>query len=345
VPYRTAEYDARSITRLLDRVEINLRSKFLVFVDDVRNQLTPDSIERMILERRYQEASEAFSDAARVYAREIEDEYRVSGKDAATFLRTALDMLVSFDQFNARAVNHARRNELRLVRGLTEEQRTLIRQVVANGIARGTNPRAQAREFRDSIGLTPRQQASVENYRRVLENQGRQPLKEALNRERRDARSDRSVTRAIADQVALTPAHIDSMVERYAQRLLILRSETIARTEALRSVHEGANEMFQQVLQAGDIATNEVDRKWNNAGDSRVRDLHLEPLDGQVVGPDEPFIDANGNMLMYPGDQSARPETTINCRCVISWALRVWVPELLSSGATAEADVEADVTA
>lgn len=53
---------------------------------------------------------------------------------------------------------------------------------------------------------------------------------------------------------------------------------------------------------------------WIATGDSRTRDWHLS-LGGQEVDKDEPFVDGNGNELMYPGDPDAAPETVWNCRC------------------------------
>lgn len=56
---------------------------------------------------------------------------------------------------------------------------------------------------------------------------------------------------------------------------------------------------------------------WIATGDSRTRDFHLS-MDGQEVGVDEPFIDGNGNEVMFPGDPDCfrtAPETVWNCRC------------------------------
>lgn len=53
---------------------------------------------------------------------------------------------------------------------------------------------------------------------------------------------------------------------------------------------------------------------WIATGDARTRDWHLD-MDGQEVELDEPFVDGNGNELMFPGDPNAEPETVYNCRC------------------------------
>jgi uncharacterized protein with gpF-like domain len=53
---------------------------------------------------------------------------------------------------------------------------------------------------------------------------------------------------------------------------------------------------------------------WRTAEDDRVRDAHVV-MDGQTVAMGDFFIDGDGNLLEYPGDFRAPPETTINCRC------------------------------
>lgn len=56
-----------------------------------------------------------------------------------------------------------------------------------------------------------------------------------------------------------------------------------------------------------------LEREWMDAGDRRVRDLHVL-LDGQRRPVDKPF-EVEGYVIMYPGDPGARPEMVYNCRC------------------------------
>ena len=55
---------------------------------------------------------------------------------------------------------------------------------------------------------------------------------------------------------------------------------------------------------------------WIATGDERTREWHLS-MDGQEREIDEDFEDGNGNLIQYPGDPSAEPETVYNCRCAI----------------------------
>jgi hypothetical protein len=207
---------------------------------------------------------------------------------------------------------------LRTIREFSEEQRRATREALMSGIARGVNPRQQAIEFRQSIGLTQNQQQAVENYRRLL-TEGRQnnlPSETALRRNLRDARFDRSIIRAIRDNRPLTEDQVNRMVSRYRERYIRYRSETIARTEALRAVHSGSEEMYQQAIEMGQIRPDQIRRTWNTAQDERVRGAHAQ-LHGEVRGIDGVWTNSLGE-LRFPGDPLGTPANVINCRCAIS---------------------------
>ena len=85
-----------------------------------------------------------------------------------------------------------------------------------------------------------------------------------------------------------------------------------ARTLVNAAENEGRYDRAVEMEEDG-IITQKV---WSAVGDQNTRDLHLE-MDGQTVDVDEPFIDADGNEMMFPGDSSmgADPGTLYNCRC------------------------------
>lgn len=88
------------------------------------------------------------------------------------------------------------------------------------------------------------------------------------------------------------------------------RAETIARTEATAANNRGLMEGYDQ----SGIANS---KEWIATNDSRTRDSHSH-ADGEVVSLDDEF----SNGLKYPGDPSADPAETINCRCVLAPAYR-----------------------
>ena len=189
--------------------------------------------------------------------------------------------------------------------------RTVRRALVA-GTEAGVNPIAQARNFRAAIGLTETQLAAVDNFERML----REGSAEALTRELRDKRFDRTVARAIAGD-PLSEDQINLMTRRYRERYVKFRSETIARTEALRAVNAGSHEMIQQAVEAGKIDAAQITRQWNTSLDGRERAshaaMHLQPR-----GFGEAFTSGDGFALMFPGDPAAPAKETIQCRCAVT---------------------------
>lgn len=257
----------------------------------------------------------------RALADEINQAYLDAGRAAAVETSSALGVTVVFDQANERAIAAMRANTLRLVREFTKTQVAVTRRALLSGIQEGLNPLTMARSFRGSIGLTEFQQQAVERYRQLLmadpsSAEGRALLRQAQGRALHDGRWSRSIQRAVREGRGLPQDQIDRMVSRYSERYVQYRSRVIARTEALRSVHEGSHELYTQAVENGSLQADSLTREWRSAQDDKVRDSHQE-MDGQVVGLTEPFVSPKGAALMFPGDPNAPPEETIQCRCVV----------------------------
>lgn len=60
-----------------------------------------------------------------------------------------------------------------------------------------------------------------------------------------------------------------------------------------------------------------VKKKWLAILDSRTRDTHKD-LDGQIQKVDDPFV-VDGDEIMFPGDPTAKPALTYNCRCTLTY--------------------------
>lgn len=235
----------------------------------------------------------------------------LSGDETALFLANSLRVNVNFDALNERAIQEMSQNKLRLVRQFSDQQRLSTREALEAGVRRGINPRDMAREFKNSIGLTQRQVQAVNNYRDMLIRGDR----EALRRELRDKRFDRTVDRAIRSGKPLSEEQIDRMVTRYRQKYLKYRAETIARTEALRAVHAGSDEMYAQAVENGTLQANALIQTWKTASNkSNVRDSH-KYMHNQKRGIGESFVSGKGNLLRYPGDPNAPGADTVQCRC------------------------------
>lgn len=298
---------------LIDKADVRFRRALINAVNAARDTYTLAEMARLLEDGNVQEAIErvAMTGAIRL-ADEFAAVYTLSGRSTADTLSDALEVLVSFDQVNDRAVFVMQQERLRFIREFTASQRNATRTALVDGIERGLNPRDQARNFRASIGLTQRQQEAVINYRRLLS----EGNSEALSRQLRDRRFDRTIARSIREGKPLTRAQIDKMVTRYNERYIKYRSEVIGRTEALRAVHSGNDEMYRQAIDAGEVTIEQLERTWVTARDGRVRDTH-SMLGGEKRRIDETWETSNGS-LRYPGDPDAPVEETAQCRCSLS---------------------------
>lgn len=308
------------IDKLLTRAERHLAAVFWAMVEALRKDLDLKTLADLIEGGRWADALDLIQRTAERLGAASNLMFVQSGQDTAVFLAGAGVANIAFDQVNNRAVAIMQQNRLRLIREFTDGQRDVLRSVMSDGIARGLNPRDQARQFREVVGLTDRQARAVLNYRRLLTQAGQADIAaadqaEALTRALRDRRFDRSVLSAIRDERPLTAAQIDKMVERYRQRYIKYRAEVIARTEALRAVHEGVNEAFDQAIDRGDFEAGQIEQKWVSARDARVRDSHRF-LNGQTRPMGGSWQGAYG-VLRYPGDPDAPASETVQCRCIV----------------------------
>ena len=82
-----------------------------------------------------------------------------------------------------------------------------------------------------------------------------------------------------------------------------------ARTMVTGAENKGRQESYKRAEKDGIV----MKREWISTNDSRTRHWHAE-LDGVEVDIDEPWVNEFGK-IMFPGDPSADPANTYNCRC------------------------------
>lgn len=204
------------------------------------------------------------------------------------------------------------------------DQRIAAQETIAAGIEAGRNSRAVALDLTgriDStgrrsggiIGLTSQQAGYVRSMRAELANLDQN----YFTRQRRDARFDGIVRKAIASGKPPSQADIDRITGRYSDRLLNLRGEMIARTEGLNGYRAGNMEAMRQLVDTGKVREDQISRVWSSVLDSRTRPQHVAMEDVTVHGLSVPFTMPDGSRLMHPGDISlgAPGSQTIACRC------------------------------
>lgn len=82
-----------------------------------------------------------------------------------------------------------------------------------------------------------------------------------------------------------------------------------ARTSITSAENGGRQASYQKAAEMGI----KVRKRWIATKDGRTRDAHRK-LDGQTVDWDEPFTSELGK-IRFPGDPTAKPANTWNCRC------------------------------
>lgn len=240
------------------------------------------------------------------------DVWLASGRKTSSVLpKGAIVAPYSFDTARVSALSSAGGYRAAFVVDIAEKQRETISQIINRGLVEGRSRAQVARDIRASIGLTWEQEVWIENYRRQLATLDAS----ALDRMLRDRRSDRLLARHIDSGAALSTDQIDSMVERYRQRMVKWRAETIARTESLRAMRMGEWDALMDAQEAGALSPL-LRRFWVVTADERLRRYHL-PIPG--MNPegrrvDEPFQTPLG-LMRYPLDPNGTAANVVNCRC------------------------------
>lgn len=267
-----------------------------------------------------EEARQA-AEAAKKAADEVQEAKRlaVEVENVARGLRPSVG--ITFDPTNPRAAQAARDLTYEFIRQVSDEQKDAVRRAVTEALQEGRGPKEAARAFRDSIGLTATQQEAVKNYRRLLESGSTEAFDRALADQRFKPKNPDN-NQAYLD--ALTPDQIDKMVDRYEERYIQYRADTIATTEATTATSAANHEAMLQTLDAAEIDPDNVEKKWNSTKDGRTRPSHVylgAVGNNTVMGMDTLFTSGLGNKLMYPGDLRAPAADRIRCRCVCTYRI------------------------
>ncbi len=317
--------DKAELDRLLSnqaKVSRDIQRQFIESVDKLANKIDIGRIRDLLQAGRVQEAIDTVNaqlvmDGMQPIAAATTAATVWAGQQAALALTQAFapqQIQFHFGITNPETVNYLRNYEMALIRGLTQDALASVRTVITSGVTAGRNPLDVARDVRQFIGLTERQTQAVLNYRRALENLDRDVLQRTL----RDQRFDPTVRTAIGNGAKLPKEYVDKLVERYRQRFLKYRSETIARTEAIRAINAGNVQLWKQAAADGKVDAAGVTKKWIATHDGRTRHAHLTIpfLNPDGVGLDQPFKSELGP-IKFPGDPDAVPANTIRCRCAL----------------------------
>lgn len=239
---------------------------------------------------------------------------------AGTAELSSLRLNIIFNARHLRGEAMLERYGAQFVQAVSDDTKAMLRTSLTDSVARGQGAKAAARGIRDMIGLTDSQAGWAINLRQKLENAPESLLSEFAvdGYKLRDKRLDGIVRRAVTAGKPIAAADVEKIVTAYQNRAIRWRSENIARTETLRAVQAGNFEAYQQAVESGKIAAQNIRKVWNSAHDKRVRHTHRE-LDGESVGLNERFVSSSGAQLRYPLDETAPLAETLNCRCNLTY--------------------------
>lgn len=243
----------------------------------------------------------------------IENAIAESGRVVVQVLpKAAITAPVVFSLVNPRVGVYINNYVGQMIREVSDETVKAVQIAVNQGVITGRNPRQIARDFRSSIGLTSRQEQTVQRLRAALE-KGEAGYVNSLT----------TVTDSAKNAVSagkLSESQIDKIVEQTRLRYVKQRTETIARTESLRATSVGQDLAIREGQITGAIS-NELLKRWLYRHDTRTRDAHISA--GETNGwipMNRPFSTPLGP-LMFPRDPNGSASNTINCRCRVQYSL------------------------
>lgn len=243
----------------------------------------------------------------------IEDAISESGRVVVQVLpKAAVTAPVVFSLVTPQVSAYINNYVGQMIREVSDETVKAVQIAVNQGVVTGRNPRQIARDFRSSIGLTQRQEMTVQRLRSALE-KGEAGYVNSLTTVTEGAKNAVSAGKLSQDQM-------DKIVEQTRLRYVKQRTETIARTESLRAVSVGQDQAIRQGQVMGSISS-ELLKRWLYRKDGRARDAHISA--GETNGwipMNRPFSTPLGP-LMFPRDPNGSASNTINCRCRVQYSL------------------------
>lgn len=322
----------RQLQALLRKFEPRMAAAFIAAVRDITSQAVLadliDAIERRDVEAALRAVDfdrAAFSGQVAVMTEAFSAGGAVVSANTAWRGVGGQRIVIRWDLHNPRAQSIIQEASSRFITQITNETRKTVRTIMAEGYSAGRGPRDIALDLvgRVSgsgrvggvIGLSDPQTQYVRNIRRYIETGD---LNGYLGMSKRDKRYDAMVRKAIETGRPLSSERLDKIVERYSDRLLKARADTIARTETAQSVEASRQEAFAQWQEKTGAPNEAIVRRWDHPGGKNSRDWHSAMNGWEIRGMDQPWVTPRGGRLMYPCDSSlgAGAVESVNCRCM-----------------------------
>jgi len=334
----------KTLLQLLDEMEPGVRAAFILAMQNIRDDVRLSDLISALERGDIEAAVRAIPMGAEYLApldRALLTSYRDGGEWAAasiTSMARAQGARVSmrFDVRNLRAERFTAEQSSRLVTEVLETTKDDLRRVLTMGMQSGTAPRTAALDIVGRspspgrprrggiIGLHTRQIEQSERVIAILSDPER--ISEYFIKDRvtgklkprfkgTDRRYDAKVRAAIREGRALDRADMRALTNLHRNRMLRDRGETIAETELLASLSHAQDEGLRQLVDRGEVQSDDIEGEWDSSEDSATRDSH-RAANGQRRKLGQPF-DVGGYQMLAPGDTSlgAPAKEVIKCRC------------------------------
>lgn len=309
---------ARAILAMAQRMEPALRAAFLRAVERLRAEVSPAALaaliqsgnveavlNRVLPQAKVEDAFRGVTDQAIRTIQGAAGAYAAAAPALAHPVFGAME--VRFNTLNPGTVRWLQGYETQMLQGFVATTRQSVTEAIRAGIEGGRNPLDTARSIPRAIGLTAQMERAAQNYERAL-TEGR--MRDAAGYGLRDRR--------LGHSVEPDAARVARMVQRYRERALAHRAQTIARTESIRAANAGNHLLWEQQVEEGKVQVAQLRRKWIYTADAKVRHAHrtIPSMNPEGVGQRDAFRSELGP-IMYPGDPAASAANTINCRCTV----------------------------
>lgn len=233
-----------------------------------RATLTAESIEPVIVALGVSDTMPASLRAN--FDRLFRDAMRAAAEATARTAPVSLGQ-VRFDRTNPKALAFARRHLSQWVTEVTDTQRRAIRREIARGFRDQRTVRETGVALRKVIGLTDSQAQTVGRFRREhLPDMNARAVdgRRLLSTQRKRLRQLQS--RFPTAETPFTPAEIRKLSEKYRQRIVARRAQSIAQTETIRASAAGQEAMWDQMADRGLVKRDLMRVHWVVTKDSRT---------------------------------------------------------------------------
>lgn len=321
----------RLFRSLIAKLEPKLQAAFLKAVTDLKDGINWQALNKALRAGDIEAAIAALDIEAAVfeaYRQATTEAFAAGGALAATTvnLPRRSPIRIRFNMSNPAAEAWIKKNVAdKIVEKLVPETVQAVRDVITKGYALGKHPNDIARDIGGRVvggrrrggvlGLSPDFIDHVQSMEERLRSGDPAQLRKVLRMQRRDRSFDNRINDAIDGGAKLEDSTIKRMLERYEDRLIRLRAETVARTETGMAVMNSRRLSWEQALDKLGKPPEAIIKTWRHGGGAKDPRPHHQLLNGTSVrGMFTPFH-VGGTEMQHALDEAGGVKECANCTC------------------------------